>query len=130
MNIYIQFHVPIYKVNIQVTLCDNIWDYFIEQNYRGTKDVVDNYQAVVIDCTSHPDRNYSYDLVVSNDDCSLAGVVAHECYHIVNLIMSGVGARFSDDSEEPYAYLLTHLVDEVIEKVILLKSQRGDDTST
>ena len=44
---------------------------------------------------------------------SSIGTLAHECFHVVVRIMNIVGSQLTYESEEPYAYLLSYLVNEV-----------------
>ena len=42
------------------------------------------------------------------------GTLSHEVFHTVCFIMKGIGAEFSDDSEEPYAYLVGYLTEKIL----------------
>lgn len=44
------------------------------------------------------------------------GFLSHEIFHAACAVMSGIGCRPSDDSEEAYAYLITFLTQKIIEK--------------
>ncbi len=41
----------------------------------------------------------------------------HEIYHAVNYILSFIGIKYSDDSEEAYAYLITYLTEQCYKKL-------------
>jgi hypothetical protein len=126
MNVCTELIIPIYNIGIRVTLSDNIWSYYQEVGYIGTKEEVDTYQAVVITCSGKPGSCYSYDLIMLDDDSYSPGIIAHEAYHIVNFVMRSVGVVYSEDSEEAFAYLLTALVNEVTEQLILLKLRKEE----
>ena len=42
------------------------------------------------------------------------GTLSHEIFHTVCFVMKGIGAEFSDDSEEPYAYLVGYLTEKIL----------------
>lgn len=52
------------------------------------------------------------------------GTLSHEIFHTVCFIMKGIGAEFSDDSEEPYAYLVGYLTEKILKafKIIFSSS--------
>ena len=41
------------------------------------------------------------------------GVIAHEIYHLVKLILNHRGVKYCEESEEAYAYLIDWLTDEI-----------------
>tara|TARA_B100000287_G_scaffold201972_1_gene190718 strand:+ start:825 stop:1214 length:390 start_codon:yes stop_codon:yes gene_type:complete len=41
------------------------------------------------------------------------GVVVHECFHALTRICKDLGIKYDPDNDEPMAYMLTWLVDEV-----------------
>lgn len=47
------------------------------------------------------------------DDCILS-TISHESFHATLKIMKDIGAKLTNSSEESYAYLLSHVVDECI----------------
>lgn len=127
MNVCTEIVIPIYNVGVKITLCDNIWKYYQEVKYVGEKEEVDTFQAVVVACARKPGSYYSYDLIVLDDDNYTPGIIAHEAYHIVNYVMKYAGVVYSEDSEEAFAYLLTALVNEITEHLILLKLKKEED---
>ncbi len=56
-------------------------------------------------------------LYISWENRYNAGVISHECFHIVHHIMKNIGARLTDDSEECYAYLLSLISDKVLANI-------------
>lgn len=130
MNICTEIVIPIYNVGVRITLCDNIWKYYQEVGYTGEKEEVDTFQAVVVACAGKSGSYYSYDLIVLDDDNYTPGIIAHEAYHIVNYIMKYAGVVYSEDSEEAFAYLLTALVNEITEHLILLKLRKEEHGNT
>ena len=40
------------------------------------------------------------------------GLIAHEIYHLVNFMLSHLGLKYSEDSEEAYAYTTMYITDE------------------
>jgi hypothetical protein len=126
MNVCTELVIPIYNVGIRITLCDNIWSYYKEVGYEGIKEEVDTFQAVVVACSGKPGSYYSYDLILLDDDNYTPGVIAHEAYHIVNYVMRFCGVIYSEESEEAFAYLLTALVNEITEQLMILKLRKEE----
>jgi hypothetical protein len=56
---------------------------------------------------------------MNNHTPTLVGVIAHECSHVIERILEGVGEEVEDFGEETRAYLLEHLVEQVFTASVL-----------
>ena len=41
-------------------------------------------------------------------------IIAHEAFHATEFVMEYIGCKLDDSSSEPYAYLLTYIVEQII----------------
>lgn len=82
----------------------------IESNYfestlkRGKCSVLDTGQ-IVIRLKNYPDSPEEY------------GYLAHEIYHAVNFLMEKIGVKFSEDSEECFAYLIAFITTKIHKEI-------------
>ena len=97
--------VPIYSfAEITVFICKDMEQFKKDNNITDAQP----YDALFLYKPEDP----GYYAIALTEDAS-HGVIAHECFHAVCGILKTAGSNLSYDSEEPYAYFLTWLVDEV-----------------
>lgn len=60
---------------------------------------------IIIRLRDYPETNRHY------------GFLQHEIYHAVNYLMSFIGTKYSDDSEECYAYLIAYITEQIYGKL-------------
>lgn len=58
------------------------------------------------------------------------GLIAHEALHVISCILSSRGLPLCDESEEAWAYLLAHVVDEIYAAADEFKKLRKEKTSS
>lgn len=122
MNVCSDIEIPIYNVWVQIVLVDDIWEYYQTMKISGIKEEVDDYRAVTL-------RGGIYQ-VIFRDDQYTVGCVAHEAFHIVKSVMKRIDTPLNCQTEETYAYLLTYLVDQMIETLLLLKLKKEEHGDT
>lgn len=95
------FVIPVYKQRVKVSLC--------------------SYDDPTLGITRR-DGCYGYEVELS--DSATPGVIAHECFHVAMLLFHDIGERAlqTDGHNEPFAYLLTEIVDQVTKVFEYLKS--------
>ena len=59
----------------------------------------------------YSEKNNIHSIILSKD--AGAGVIAHECFHAIMTILQLKGIKYSQKSEECFAYILGYLVEEV-----------------
>lgn len=102
-----KLRLPIYN---QFTIIIIFTDDIPEQVYKHTKyETEDSYDALVFYRNDKETTVY----VAFDDKTYTQGIIAHECFHIVRIVMDYVGIPLTKESEEAYTYLLGYLVDEV-----------------
>ena len=63
-------------------------------------------------CADAVCSSYQKGIFIGFIDVPSAGTIAHECYHAANYIYRLIGANADLENDEPFAYLLGHLVEE------------------
>lgn len=53
----------------------------------------------------------------TEDAAPMRGIVAHECFHIVEYVFEHIGLKHSSKSSEAYSYYLQYLVNKVYEGI-------------
>jgi len=117
-NIFKVVSIPMF--NGKLLICDSCDPVFIEEKTQVKMDLDEEIfgQAMYIPYKKHG----GYLLLVNTDNPNApltAGVIAHEAYHIMNIMYGAIGYRPDRDNDEAAAYFLNWIVDEV-HKVIKL----------
>lgn len=60
------------------------------------------------------DDNIVYGIWI--DDIKNVGHLAHEVFHLVGFILNDRGVKYDPDNDEPFAYLIEHLIKVFIKK--------------
>lgn len=60
----------------------------------------------------------------------IPNTIAHECFHIVNHVMTTIGGPLTESSEESWAYLLGYLVEEVTNEFRALAAKNNIEEVT
>ena len=96
--------IPIY--DIEVTLV-------VEQDFEAAAEEA-GYHYDVGDanglCLHYPDAPSQFCLIF-REGCTSPGGIAHEAYHLTTKIMKHAGVHYSDENQEPHAYLIGFIVD-------------------
>lgn len=76
------------------------------------------------------DGSYGYEVKLLAE--AKPSVIAHECFHIAMLLFNDIGERelHTADHNEPFAYLLAYLVDEVTKRFEWFTSEEYDKLRT
>lgn len=114
------FQVPIYKdkINLIFTRCGvlhgiaemNLLDDYAKLYHDGSVADARNYLK---DSNAMVVRILDYRLIILPFDVK-DGTLAHEIYHLANMIMHYRGVRFCDASEEAFAYLIDWLTEKIM----------------
>ena len=72
--------------------------------YENGWDFVDGTVVMTSDGKTH---------IIFRRSAMRPGVVVHECFHALTRICKDLGIKYDPDNDEPMAYMLTWLVDEV-----------------
>lgn len=100
--------VPLYRQTLEAVVTDD-FNKAIEElkinNYTNFN--LDDHEAFV---ANQNDKIY---LFIRKDAC--AGIIAHEAVHICNYIFQSANIKLDIDNDEPYAYLMMWVVEEVNE---------------
>lgn len=114
--------IPIYRRDAVV--CFGSKDYLAQQIIEAFDKTTEEAYSIIEDITSYSDgRSYlSMEQRVgfiwmrcipeTPNDYS---ILAHEIFHYTHAIMTVIGASLSEQSEEPYAYLIQFLTKEILE---------------
>lgn len=124
MDLCVELIVPIYGIKFDLILVNDIWDYHVRHNIEGDKSDVDKYGALVLQFNNGEIR------LLFRDDFYSIGCVSHEAFHLTCTIMRAVGIPLTQQTEEAYAYLLTHLCDIIVENLMILKVKSEDFKKT
>lgn len=94
--------IPIYGGRLLIYFTDNL------QSLNGKYNLgnVEGFEALSLD-----DGGRRY-VIAFNDDPK-ASVIAHEAVHITNMIFKDVHVKLDINNDEPYAYLLEWVVEQV-----------------
>lgn len=115
-----KFQVPIYKDKINlvftrygtlhaITEMDLLEDYaklYNDGSITEARDYLKDSNAMVV-------RILDYRLIILPFDVK-DGTLAHEIYHLANMILHYRGVRFCDASEEAFAYLIDWLTEKIL----------------
>lgn len=122
INVCIEFKVPIYNDLVQVVLTDSIWEYFKTYGIEGKEADVKQYSALTLNKTFNP-KPYSF-YVLFNDEEYDVSCIGHEAFHIATGIMRKINTPLNENTEESYAYLLSYLIDILVESLFQLKLKK------
>lgn len=92
----------------------------ITNNIQKTRDKLEDELGFSCEIEIDVDGLHSYrndqmkSFILINSDTSL-GVIAHESFHCVCRINRMIGGKLNTGSEESYAYLLSYLVDTIVD---------------
>jgi len=90
---------------------------FVKKNFTDLVDVVE--QSLESECLGLTCLNPNTKTIViyfwnNQDKNRLLNTVTHELFHATHAIMTRVGIKLSDDSEEAYAYLIGYLTQKTL----------------
>lgn len=120
------FKVPIYAYRIKLVLCEDIEKYVVDNNlYDGDG----KCKAMVLDFEELGEYDFESMVLFSNGNVK-GGLIAHEAFHLLCLIMRSRGFILNEASEECCAYLLEWIYIALVQNLIKLKQQRDGNTST
>ncbi|MFA6282312.1 MAG: hypothetical protein WCY05_07425 [Candidatus Omnitrophota bacterium] len=77
----------------------------------------DGLHLKIVDQTAGKDYHYLIFDKLGNTPKDI-GVFNHEMLHLVFSVFSIIGIKYSDDSEEAFAYYLSYLTEKILNKVI------------
>lgn len=108
-TISVNLEVPIYKTILNVIISDSVFKCF---KYLGAeKEFEEDFLKEAHAMFAGTDKGH---WVLAFDKKHISqGTIAHECFHAACAIMKAKGIKYSDKSEESFAYLLDFLVAEI-----------------
>ena len=101
-----KFNVPIYDRDIRIVVCEDIrtsLEFISYKEFDGEEDWV---EATVIE------DNKGFINIVIKPNASI-NTICHESLHVVSFILSHAGMKFSEKSEEGYAYLIGYIAEKI-----------------
>ena len=101
-----KFRVPIYGAEVRIYRDNSKALAAIDKS--ATDDLVLKYVAF---CGKNESYFYSYVLYLPEDVPD--DIVVHECVHLCNFILNDFGVLLDPDNDEPMAYLIQYLFNEV-----------------
>lgn len=100
-----EINIPIYQIDFTLVIFETAKDLEWIKDDHIFNTVIDREGAVF---------RYEEDLfIIFNKDCISPGLIAHESKHLVNEIFIEIHHKLSRKNDEPEAYLLGWIVEEI-----------------
>jgi len=115
-NFYSKVEIPIYDKVLHICFSDSIK----KANSKLIKKDLDpeltanDFKSEAIAVMDFSDKLFGAVIIFTNTKEITYGIIAHEVDHVVHNLLSYIGMRRTNSSEEAYSYLQEYLVNKII----------------
>lgn len=104
--------VPLYHQKLQIIICDDV-EIEIDEINKKYPSHIENFEF-----SGYAEGSGKFNLIVLNkkyliDEIFAVSTIAHEALHVSHFIMKRVGIKPDVDNDEPQAYLLSWIIEQV-----------------